>query len=359
MDLKARRSAMLDHFQEQAAFSDAYGSPFTARLIERLAQDLIARGPVADLVGDWSGTPRADAVALRLAGALHAAALSGRDRALAVEYPEQRGEWDMDRVWPLARALLAREKAWVADFISSPPQTNEVRRAIVLLLGFLTFAELHAGPFDAFELGASAGLNLAWDRFGYRTESWTWGDLRGVPIDTRWTGPPPPLATTVQVRARAACDLCPLDVRDVEQRLRLRSYIWADQVPRLARFDAAASLAATEGVRVDRADAGPWLQRKLEARSPDVGALVYHSVFLQYLNRESRRALTATLEASAARATEVAPLGWLRLEPEVVLGGPRASSRVLLDLITWPGGSRRILAATDGHANWVEVLTAS
>ena len=356
MDSDAIRSALLDHFQEQAGFCDAYGSPFTARLIERLAQDLRTRGPVADLVGSWSGNPRADAVALRLAGALHAAALSGKDRALAAEYPAHRGAWDMDRVGALACALLVREKAWAADFISSPPQTNEVRRAIVLLLGFLTFAKLQGGPFDTFELGASAGLNLCWDRFGYRTESWSWGDPRGVPIDTRWAGPPPPLATAVQVRARSACDLRPLDVRDASQRLRLRSYIWADQLPRLERFDAAAALAVTEGVRVDRADAAPWLQEKLAARSPDVGALVYHSVFLQYLSRESRRALIATLEAAAARATEAAPLGWLRLEPEVVLGGPRESSRLLLDLITWPGGARRILAATDGHVRWVEAM---
>jgi hypothetical protein len=39
-----------------------------------------------------------------------------------------------------------------------------------------------------------------------------------------------------------------------------------------------------------------------------------------------------------------------------VLGGPRDSVRFLVDLVTWPGGERRTLAATDGHANFVHSL---
>ena len=55
------------HFREQAMFCDEYGSPFTARLIERMAADLAAGGPAAELVGDWPTNPRADALSLRLA----------------------------------------------------------------------------------------------------------------------------------------------------------------------------------------------------------------------------------------------------------------------------------------------------
>jgi hypothetical protein len=43
----------------------------------------------------------------------------------------------------------------------------------------------------------------------------------------------------------------------------------------------------------------------------------------------------------------------LRYEPEVMLGGPRDSMRFVVDLITWPGAVRRLLASTDGHARSV------
>ena len=348
------REAMLDHFRESVAVCDDFGSPFTARLIERIAADFASgRGPVERLLGAWSGEPRADAVAMRLCGALHAAALAARDPELAAGYPARRPEWNMDELWPSVRAFLEREQAFVADFIRSPPQTNEVRRSIGLLPGFLSFAGAHGRELELLEIGASAGLNLGWDRFRYRTDSWSWGPEGGVPIDTAWRGPPPALDVVPRVRSRAACDLGPLDITDPAQRLQLRSYIWADQRERLARFDAAAALAVSDGLRVERADAASWLPERLAARTLGCGLLVYHSVFLQYPPRGTRRAIIAAIRAAGELATRDSPLGWLRFEPEATLGGPRESLRCLVDLTTWPGGVRRVLAITDGHAREV------
>lgn len=343
---------LLSHFLEQAGFCDAMGSPFTARLIERLADDLQAGGPTAALVADWPGPPRADAVSLRLAGALHAAALAGRDAALAAQYPPARPAFGADEVWRAARAFLAREHAWVAAFIRSPPQTNEIRRAIALLAGFLDLAARFDLPFELLEIGASAGLNLSWDRFAYRTRSWRWGADDAPVIETDWRGPPPPLDARPRVRARAGCDLNPLDLRVPDERLRLRSYIWADQADRLARFDAAVGVALAHDVHVERADAATWLDERLARRPADAVTVVYHSVFLQYPPPATRARIAASIAAAAAASP--APLAWLRLEPEVVLGGPRDSVRFLVDVIIWPGGERRILAVTDGHVRFVD-----
>jgi hypothetical protein len=217
-------------------------------------------------------------------------------------------------------------------------------------------AREYALPLDTYEIGASAGLNSCWDRFGYRTASWSWGADDGVLLDTDWSGPPPPLDASVTVRSRAACDLNPLDVRDRAQRLQLRSYVWADQAARLARFDAAVALANALGVHVDRAEAAHWLGQRLAQRAPGGLAVVYHSVFWQYPPPEGRAAIEAAITAAGERATRDSPLAWLRMEPEALLGGPRDSIRLLLDLTVWPGGARRVLAITDGHARSVEVV---
>lgn len=348
----ATSKALLDHFREQAGFCVALGSPFTAGLITALADDLEASGPVADLVGAWRGAPRADAVSLRLAGALHAAAMLGRDPALQELYrPAGALRWD-DGAWRTVRSFLARERDWVADFLRLPPQTNEVRRAIGLLTGFLHLGARFGATLDTLEIGASAGLNLSWDRFAYRTASWSFGGRSDVVIDTDWRGPPPPLDELL-VRSRAGCDLNPLDLRDPAARLRLRAYVWADQTERLARFDAAVDLALAQRVTVERANAADWLERKLDARPGDGLTVVYHSVFLQYPPREDRARIVGALEAAGARATAAAPLAWLRLEPEALFGD-RASSRFLVDVVTWPGGEREILAETDGHVRFVD-----
>lgn len=339
---------VLDHFEEQARFCTEYGSPFTGELILRAADDIRAGGPTAALVADWPTNPRADVVGLRLAGALHAAVLTRRDPVLAALYPGYVAAWRMDDVWPVARAFLAREQDWVRGFLQWAPQTNETRRSIALLAGFLTFADSWRGPIDLLEIGASAGLNQNWDRFAYRTSSWAWGGESPVIIDTAWHGAPPPLAE-VNVRHRAACDLNPLDIRDPDQVLRLKSYIWPDQPDRLARFDGAVALALANDTRVTRADAATWIAEKLAARATDAATIVYHSVFLQYPPKETRAAIVEAITAAGAAATPQAPLAWVRLEPEAVTDGVHNGLRFVIDLTTWPGGERRILGYTDGH----------
>lgn len=351
-----RTADILAHFNEQATFCEHYGSPFTGQLIRRFAEDLESGGPVAQLIGRWPTDPRADALSLRLAGALHAAALSGRDPALADLYPHAQPNWRMENVWPVARDFLAREHEWVGAFIQSAPQTNEVRRSIALLAGFLAFAKTWQGPIDMLELGASAGLNLNWDRFHYRTKSWSWGGASPVEIDTDWHGAPPAIEARPQVRHRAACDLNPLDINDPVQLLRLRSYIWADQPERFARLDGAVALARAAGVKVERADAAAWLKQKLADRASDAATIVYHSVFLQYPPQETRRAIVEAIRAAGQTATAAAPLVWVRLEPEALTDGIRDSVRMVVDLTAWPSGERRILAYTDGHVRTVAAL---
>jgi hypothetical protein len=343
---------ILAHFREQAAFCTSYGSPFTGELINAMADDIESGGPTAALVGDWPTNPRADALSLRLAGALHAAVLTGRDAALAALYPGYAAAWRTSDVWPVARAFLDRERVWVAEFIRSAPQTNETRRSIALLSGFLTFAQNWHGPVDTLEIGASAGLNLNWDRFAYRTRDWSWGDDGPVVIDTDWNGPPPPTDERIDVRHRAACDLNPLDIRDEAQRLRLKSYIWPDQPDRLARFDGAVALALANDVRVERADAAVWIADRLARRASDAATIVYHSIFLQYPPREARAAIVDAIQRAGAEATPEAPLAWVRLEPEGVTDGVD-TPRMVADIHVWPGGERRILAYTDGHVRAV------
>ena len=77
------------HFAEQAMYCEMFGSPFTAQLIKCMSEDYERGGPVATLLKDWSTNPRADALALRIAGYFHAAVLANRDAELGAHYPSQ------------------------------------------------------------------------------------------------------------------------------------------------------------------------------------------------------------------------------------------------------------------------------
>ena len=91
----------------------------------------------------------------------------------------------------------------------------------------------------------------------------------------------------------------------------------------------------------------------------DAATIVYHSVFLQYPPREARAAIVEAIAEAGARATATAPLAWVRLEPEALTDNVRDSLRMVVDLTTWPGGQRRVLAHSDGHVRSVFAVEQS
>lgn len=345
------RSAIAKAFGLQSQWCAALGSPFMAALMDAVRGDIEAGGPLAELLGDWPGEPLADAVPIRFAGALHAAVLSGRDAALAAEYPGARGDWDMARIWPHVSALVSRDRAWLLDQLSRAPQTNETRRAIAMLPAFLACAAL--GPLHLREIGASAGLNRYWPRFRYRTANWSWGEGDGPLLETDWRGPPPQtLLVKPQVSGWRGCDVSPIDVRDPAQALRLRSYLWPDQPDRLARLDALLALAGDDPPP-ERSDAGDWLERELAGDLPEGVTVIYHSVVWQYLPQTTKAKAHAAIAAAAERADSRRCLAWLRYEPNPILDGEGLSDGFGVDLTLWPGAVRQRLADTDGHARFV------
>jgi hypothetical protein len=347
---------IVQSFRTQSGWCDRLGSPFTARLLDRAADDLESGGPITGLLGVWPGNPVADALPLRFAGALHALVLSGAAPDLAAMYPpRQSGIPDPGALWPAVLAAVAAHRPHVETFLASPPQTNEVSRSAVLLGGFLEVARATAGrlPLRVLEIGASAGLNLLWDRYCYALgEEGSWGDPASpVRIMTRWTGPlPPALYLPVQVAERAACDRAPIGVGDEAQRLRLRSYVWADQRERLARLDAAIDLARRAAIRVERADAGLWVEQQLSRPADGRAIVLYHSIMWQYVPRETRERIVAAVTAASRRARPDAPLAWLRFEPAPPDGSPE------LRLTLWPDGEERLLAQAHPHGASVRWL---
>lgn len=342
--------SVADEFRRQAHFCGELGSDFIRQILTRGVEDIDAGGIVAKLVADWPGNPAADAVSLRWAGALHAAAITGRDAGLAAEYPSARADWSLDRIWPLATAFLERDEAWVRAFMTSPPQTNETGRAGALACGFMWLAERSPEPFQLLELGASAGLNLNWDRFAYAHPAWDRADAAGPHIPTVISGDPPAWRN-LDIASRAACDQNPLDVDNPDHRLRLRAYVWPDQPARLARLAAALDLAQAMAVKVEKADAAQWLRSRLARELPEGTTIVFHSVFLQYPPREVREQIGAAMEEAGGRTTQARRLAWLMFEPEALVAGVPGSTRYVLQAAVWTDRQRSdvTLAEVDPH----------
>lgn len=336
------------HFRQQADHCRTLGSPFTARLLDLAAERIAAGAAWAAPLQNWAGDPRADALALRLAGALHRAMLDG-DAELAECYAAR--QIDAARL----DAALLRHGTLLARYLQSAPQTNDPQRSAILLGGFLQIASQTGPlPLDICEIGASAGLNQSWFRYAYDFGSWQWGDAARAPLilHAEWHGPRPPDGAP-PVRHSTACDLAPIDARNSEDRQRLLSYIWADQPERLERVRRALDFAAHEGIRTTRAGAGDFVAQALQKRQAGAVFVLCHSIVWQYIDPTEQQRIAGLMQAAGDTATLQAPLAWLRFESGAATDGGE------LVLTLWPGGATRQLAVADYHGRWVRWASRS
>jgi hypothetical protein len=316
------------------------GSPLYAGLLRRAAVDAEEDGPVAQVLAGHENDPPDSALALRLMGAVHRRVLEGELPDLAPYYRHGSGA---DEAWPAFRRALAEDTEALRRLLDRPVQTNEVGRCAALLPGFLAVARATGMPLRLLEVGASAGLNLRWDRYRYEAGDFAWGDP-GSPVELRFQiegQAPEPIAATVA--ERRGCDRAPVDPASEEGRLTLLSYLWADQVNRVERLRAALDLAAETPVEVERAGAAEWIGQRLDERREGIATVVFHSIVMQYLPEAERREFQRQVEDAGHRAHAAAPLAWLRMEP----GGEMAEVR----LTRWPGGEEALIARAGYHGD--------
>lgn len=341
-------AAIRENFLGQADACDRLGSPFTAHLCRALAKILDRTTQTGRLVLDWPGSAREDALSLRLCGGLNQVVLRGADAELARHYPP--AATDAAALTSALPGAIARNDAWLAASLRSPPQTNEIARSAVLYPGLMAIARKTGLPLHLNEIGSSAGLNLLLDRFAYDYGGETAG-AAGAPVRLapELRGGRIPLSGRLEIVSRTGSDIAPVDFSQPAERLRLRSYVWPDQAARLARLDAAIALAEAEPYVLARSDAADFVERRLESRPLDGAFVLMHSIMWQYLPEATRERVETAMERAGRDAARSAPVAWLRMEP-LDIRDPHAT----LSLTVWPDGVTRHLARCDFHGRWLD-----
>lgn len=333
----------------QAQWCRILGSPLYQELLLRAAADVEAGGPTWEVLKGHEEDPPTSALALRLMGSVHRLVLSSEAPDLARFFPSAGGRGLIEQAWPAFRSVLSQQCERLRQLVTRPVQTNEVGRSAALLGGFLLIAREARLPLRLLEIGASAGLNLRWDKYRYEGNAGTWGHPASpVVLRGGFTGTPPPLDAAVQISERRGCDLHPVDPSTEEGRLTLMSYIWADQVGRLRLLRAALEIAAEIPAVIDRNRAVDWLEKVLSDAAEDVVSVVFHSIVLQYIEPSEQQRLFERIQEAGRRATRRAPVAWLRMEP----GEEQAD----VHLTIWPGGRERRIAMSSFHGTDVRWL---
>ncbi|MFY9630017.1 MAG: DUF2332 domain-containing protein [Candidatus Cybelea sp.] len=327
--------------ERQAEACAAMGSPFTAALMRAaIAEYRAGDRAIVALLDSLNAYARPG---LHLAGALHYLALAG-DVGLARHYPSTGGDGDARAAWEAAHEIIASAPERLVPLLARIPQTNEPARSMPLLAACTFLAARFGMPLRLREIGASAGLNLRFDRFGYDGNDWNWGDLKS-PLVLRnriVSGRPAGLGVPLKIADRRGCDLHPLDAAKEEDRLRLTSFVWPDQHDRLERLRGALVVARTLPVTIDEESYAAWLLR--EGRTVEgCVTTVIHTVVEEHFSLQEKADFGERIAQCGEVASASAPFAHVSMELDE--GVYRTTVQ------TWPVPSVPVtICLSDGHA---------
>ncbi len=257
--------------------------------------------------------------------------------------------------WAAFRTVLAERSEFIARFVREQGvQTHVVQRCFALLPLFLMVSRQVRKPLDLLELGASGGLNLLWDRYGYRYETGTWGRAGVELLLTGVERAPVPaglLRERVDVRRRRGIDLNPVDVGTEDGRRLLESFHDHDPV-RVQQLRHAIDVARRDShvPELVRGDYLELLPDLLNDRDDDALTVVFQTNSTVYLTQDQRAELREVVDDAGSQG----PLAWISTPTpdEHRQGG----GDYPLELAVWPPGDRRLVARMDVCGEWLEWL---
>ena len=294
-----------------------------------------------------------------LLAAVHYLLLGGSDHALGAFYPSvtHLAAVPPGDPMPAFRSFCQDYRAALIELVSTGlVQTNEPQRCTVLLPAFATVAHLAGGaPLALVEVGASAGLNLLFDRYGYDYGA---GRSAGEPRSPvrfacalRGAGLPPIHAGTPLVAARVGIDLNPIRAADPQAMLWLRALVWPEHPARAALLQQVLALAQREPPPLIAGDVLTVLPQAVAAAPEGAALCVFHTATLAHFLPEARERFRSLIPELARQRD----LFWLASEGS---GEPRRRGQYVTILTAFQNGRRteRQLAYSHPHGAWLEWL---
>ena len=341
-------SALSRRFQDFARLECRGSSP----LYECLSQGVAADGQLLALAAN---TRRSQPAPNLFFAAVHFLLLRGAEHPLAAFYASLGGAWDgREDPCPAFRDFCLQHCEEIVGLISHRiVQTNAVKRCSCLLPAF---AYVDRGvaprPLALVEVGASAGLNLLWDRFSYDYgQGRRCGDGSSpvqLTCSVRGSLEPPLPELLPEVKYRVGIDLLPVEISDPGAVMWLRALVWPEHGERMEILSRAIESPRQDPPEIIQGNAIDVLPDLLRDMPVDCHLCLYHSHTLNQFTVEDRTAFHQVLEQ----------FGKVRDLDVVYMELGKGVGHSVVGLSSHRDGNRadRRLAECDTHGAWIRWL---
>ncbi len=346
------QKSQLGKISESFAHSAAHEFRGSSSLYEALATSISRDPDLLDLASHALSKP----VPMIFFAAIHYLLLDDAAHPLATFYPDinsvpRATDTDLCQVF---RDFCFKHRDEIKDIISTyHVQTNEVRRCACLLPAFgIAEQEAKGMPLTLIEIGASAGLNLLWDQYGYDYGNGLFYGNRASPVQLtctlRGNEQPPFPEVFPQIALRIGIDLNPIDVRDESAVNWLHAFIWPEHTGRFDLLHRAIKTARNDPPELRKGDALELLPAIMEIVPPDSLLCLFHAFVSNQMSPEARNAL-ARLIADYGSNRRICCIS---IDLSDKYKYPR------LEMVSYIDGveRHRHLANCSGHSRWMEWL---
>jgi hypothetical protein len=343
---------LIEEIAKSFAHSATHEFRGASLLYERLATGMSTDAELLSLASGAISKP----VPMIFLAAVHFLLLNGAEHPIAEFYPDIHSEphpLETD-MYPIFRDFCFRHQDEIEYLITTyHVQTNEVRRCACLLPAFGIAAKQAQGlPLALVELGASAGLNLLWDRYSYDYGNGIIYGNRTSPVQltctVRGDRLPPLPETFPQIVSRIGIDLNPIDVRDQSAVNWLRAFIWPEHTARFDLLHRAVEIARNNPPELRKGDVLELLPGIINTLPPDSYPCLFHSFVSNQMSPEKRNHL----------ANLIADYGATRNLCTIAIDLSEIHKYPRLELLSYINGTKahRHIANCSGHSRWLEWL---
>lgn len=295
-----------------------------------------------------------------LLGAVQYLLLQQPDDPLAAYYPSlTTTPLPSQEAFPAFKRFCLENQLALEEIVATHlVQTNEIRRCTYLLPAFAYIAKrtAHQGiaePLALLEIGASAGLNLLWDRYcylyqqqGHVIEAGAVGSTVLLRCEVKSENFPTLPTTLPPVAWRLGLDLNPIDLRKPEHYRWLQALIWPEHHERVALLEDAHLIYQQHPPLLRQGDIATDLVDVLALMPAYATPVIFHTHVLNQVPPEIQAQVTEQLRHFSRERT-VYRLGNDLVKP--------ALQHFPLTLQIYRDGqiTEDHLADVDGHGRWL------
>ena len=230
-------------------------------------------------------------------------------------------------------------------------QTNALNRTAYLMP---ILSHLYGGQqINIVDVGTSAGLNLNMDKYEFHyNDKYTFGDSAVKIRSEIREGQLPEFTEKVLLNHKIGIDQHPLDLNDKENEKWLKALIWADLTERLERLEKAITIAKKEKLDLRKASKIAEFETILQSVDSSLPIVVYHTHVLYQFKLEQREQFWNLIDDIGSKRE----LTYIAAEGSPIFKTDYKRKGVLVELNQYTSGKKktRVLAETNGHANWIK-----